>query len=280
MRIDDLRPISLFDGLTDDQLRQLLAASEDVRVEPGVELFHEGDPADFWYVLIDGSVELFRHLGRETVLVGTLDIPGRWSGGFRAWDEHGVCLATGVGATAGRALRVPASALRELLDGWFPFAVHLIAGLYGTARAIESTARQRQSLITLGTLAAGLAHELNNPASAAIRTVSSLEDVTNTLLLSLTALGQQQISAAQFSAVDELRGEVERLPAVTDALTLSDREEELGSWLVRNGVAKGWEIAGPLAAAGADVSWCGRVLEATGEPAFEPALRWVASRRL
>ena len=103
-------------------------------------------------------------------------------GGFRAWDEQGVYLATGRASAAGRVLRVPAGVLRERLSAWFPFGGHLIEGLYRTARSIESTARQRESLVTLGTLAAGLAHEINNPAAAAIRAVDDLETACQTLL--------------------------------------------------------------------------------------------------
>jgi len=77
--------------------------------------------------------------------------------------------------TDGRVLRVPAEVLRQRSDSWFPFGGHLIEGLYRTARSIESAARQRNSLVTLGTLAAGLAHEINNPASAATRAVDALE---------------------------------------------------------------------------------------------------------
>jgi hypothetical protein len=84
------------------------------------------------------------------------DLRRRWAVGFRAWDEHGVYLATGVGATAGRILRVPAVLLRDRFNDWFPFCQHLSEDLYGTARSIESMARQRQSLVTLGRLAAGL----------------------------------------------------------------------------------------------------------------------------
>ena len=68
-----------------------------MRVEPGVELFHEGEHADFWWVLVDGAIDLVRHVGREETVVGRMDVPGRWAGGFRAWDEHGVYLATGRG---------------------------------------------------------------------------------------------------------------------------------------------------------------------------------------
>ena len=120
--------------------------------------------------------------------MGKIDVPGRWAGGFRAWDEHGVYLASGRGLTEGRVLRVPAEVLRDRIDAWFPLAGHLIKGVYGTARAIESTARQRDALITLGTLAAGLAHEINNPAAAATRSVSALDTACVSLLSALRRL--------------------------------------------------------------------------------------------
>jgi CRP-like cAMP-binding protein len=175
MRIDKLRSLSVFEGLTDQQLGELLEAGAELHIEPGADLFREGEHADFWWVLIDGAIDLVRHIGREDTVVGRMDLPGRWAGGFRAWDEHGVYLATGRGVAAGRVLRVPSEVLRQRSDAWFPFAGHLIEGMYGTARSIESTARQRASLITLGTLAAGLAHEINNPAAASVRAVSALD---------------------------------------------------------------------------------------------------------
>jgi len=190
MRADELRSLSIFDGLTDDQLAELIEGGTEVRVEPGNEYFREGEPAEFWWVLVDGVVDLVRRIGREDVLVGKMDVPGRWAGGFRAWDEHGVYLATGRGAAEGRLLRVPAAVLRERFSAWFPFGKHLIEGLYHTARSIESTARQRASLITLGTLAAGLAHEINNPAAAATRAVDALETACEALLASLTRLAR------------------------------------------------------------------------------------------
>ena len=195
MRADELRALGLLDGLADDQLAELAGGSTEVRVEPGADLFREGEHADFWWVLIDGAIDLVRHIGREDTVVGKMDVPGRWAGGFRAWDEHGVYLATGRGAAGGRVLRVPAEVLRERVSAWFPFGRHLIEGLYHTARSIESTARQRESLITLGTLAAGLAHEINNPAAAATRAVDALETACQTLLSSLGRLAQGEISA-------------------------------------------------------------------------------------
>jgi len=277
MRADELRALSLFDGLADDQLAELTEGSTEVRVEPGADLFREGEHADFWWVLIDGAIDLVRHIGREDTVVAKMDVPGRWAGGFRAWDEHGVYLATGRGVADGRVLRVPAEVLREWFNAWFPFGGHLIEGVYRTARSIESTARQRQSLIRLGTLAAGLAHEINNPAAAATRAVDALETASQVLLSSLGRLAQGEISARQFTELDALRRDIEPQAAILDPLALADREEALASWLSRHGVVCVWMIAPPLAAAGVTVAWCERVALVLEGPALGPSLEWVAS---
>jgi signal transduction histidine kinase len=277
MRVADLRPLSLFDGLTDDQLTELVEAGTEVRIVPGVVLFNEGEHADFWWVLVDGSIELRRHVGREDNVVGRMDVPGRWAGGFRAWDENGVYLATGRGVTDGRVLRVPAQVLRDRSKAWFPFAGHLIEGVYGTARRIEATVRQRESLVTLGTLAAGLAHEINNPAAAATRAVGALDGACQTLLSSLGRLAQGEITAAQFTALDELRREIKPRAADVDPLDIADQEIALSSWLARHGVERDWLISPPLAAAGVDLAWCERAASVLGEAALEPGLEWVAS---
>jgi signal transduction histidine kinase len=273
--IDDLRGIGLFAGLTDAQLGELIDGGFEMRIEPGADLFHEGEPADFWWVLVDGAIALHRRIGREDTVMGKMDVPGRWAGGFRAWDEHGVYLASGRGTEEGRVLRVPAAVLRERVDAWFPFGGHLIKGVYGTARAIESTARQRDALITLGTLAAGLAHEINNPAAAATRSVSALESACATLLSALQRLAQGEISAAQFNALDGLRLELSGSAAV-DPVDLADQENLISDWLDRQGIAEDWLIAPPLAAAGASVEWLSRASLVLGDAA-EPGLLWVAS---
>jgi signal transduction histidine kinase len=277
MRADELRPLPIFDGLADEQLAELVAGATEVRVEPGVELFREGEHADFWWLLVDGAIDLVRHVGREDTVVARMDVPGRWAGGFRAWDEHGVYLATGRGATAGRVLRVPAEVLRERSDAWFPFGGHLIQGLYRTARSIESTARQRESLVTLGTLAAGLAHELNNPASAATRAVDALQTASEALVAAMGRLAGEELPSGRLAALDALRHELAPRPPDPDPLARADREQALASWLTRHGVERAWTIAPPLAAAGADPAWCERAAAVLEGPALQPGLEWVAS---
>jgi signal transduction histidine kinase len=277
MRVDDLRPLPIFDGLSDEQLEQLIAGGEDRRIELGVELFHEGDPADMWWVLVDGSIELSRRVGREDIVVAHMDEPGRWAGGFRAWDDQGVYLATGRGVVEGRAFCVPADVLRSCAQEWFPFAGHLIRGLFNTARSIESTARQRDALVTLGTLSAGLAHEINNPASAATRAVDALDTATETLLSGLRRLADEDMAARQFAALDDLRREVDGPTEPLGPLARADREQELSAWLAAHRVEQAWTLASSLASAGIDVGWCDRAASAVDVAALEPALEWVAS---
>jgi signal transduction histidine kinase len=274
--IDDLRSLALFDGMTDQQLAELAEGSTEIQVQPGVELFREGERADFWWVLVEGDIDLVRHIGPEETVVAKME-PGRWAGGFRAWDEQGSYLATGRGATTGRVLRVPGDVLRDRINAWLPLGGRLIEGLYHTARSIEATARQRESLVALGTLAAGLAHELNNPAAATSRAVDALDDACQTFLTSLSQLAHHQISPQQFTALDALRKEITAPVPASDALALADLEDALASWISRHGVAREWLIAPTLAAAGADLDWCERVGAAVAAPALQPGLEWVAS---
>jgi signal transduction histidine kinase len=277
MELEDLRRIGLFDGTGDDQLRTLLEAGAEVPFARGDVLFQENHPAMSWWVLLDGRIDLLRHVGREETQLGVMDVPGRWAGGFRAWDEHGAYLATGRAATAGRVLRVPAEELRRLWTARFPLGVQLIEGVSRSARNYESMARQRESLAALGTLAAGLAHELNNPAAAATRAVDALGDAYAGMLSSLHRLAAVPITADQYTAIDALRRELGPQAPGTGSLDLADREDELSDWLADRAVAGEWVLAPALAGAGADVDWCERVADAMGEAPLESALGWVAS---
>ena len=277
MDIAQLRRLYLFEGMTDEQLDDLVGPAVEVAFEPGTVLFSEGEPASSWWVLLEGELDLHRQLGREDAMVTRMTVPGRWSGGFRAWDEHGVYLASARAATAGRVLQLDSEHLHQWTHRWFPIGVHLIEGLFGTARSIESAARERAALVTLGTLSAGLAHELNNPATAAVRAVSSLEESTATLLNALRHLANEDISAAQFTALDACREELGGDRPRLSPLALADREEELLDWLETHGVADAHVVGPALAAGGADLAWCERARGTVPQVALEPALEWVAA---
>ncbi|KRF20673.1 ATP-binding protein [Nocardioides sp. Soil797] len=277
MTYEAVRALTLFDGLSDDQVRQLLAVGDELDFVVGQELFTEAQPAADWWLLLEGALVLTRHVGHEETVMGKMATPGQWAGGFQAWDAHGIYTATGRGDSAGRLVRVPSVRLRELADAWFPFGVHMISGLMNTVRSIEARSREREALVALGTLAAGLAHEINNPASAATRAVDALAQTCDDLLSSLTTLAKGSITAEQFVQLDELRREVEAHAAVSAPLELADLEDELSGWLTDHGVEREWEVASHLAAAGVDTAWCERALDVLGEGPLPAGLEWIAS---
>ena len=138
MQLSDVRPLPLFAGTTDEELQLLVDLGDEVGFAPGDEVFHDGEPADFWWVLVEGALDLVRKVGREETRLGAMDLPGQWAGGFRAWDAHGVYFATARAISAGRLLRVPSTALRRWSTERFPFGEHILEGVFHSARAFES----------------------------------------------------------------------------------------------------------------------------------------------
>lgn len=272
----ELRAISILDGFTDEQVAELAAAGTEETYEPGVRVFDEGRPADGWWVLLSGRVDLVRRIGHEEAVMATMESAGQWAGGFRAWDEHGVYMGSARVMEPSRVFRLPAAELARFGQQWFPFAVHLLCGLIGTARRIEHNARQREALVALGTLAAGLAHEINNPASAAVRSVGALEQASDDVLASLQQLAGKGISASQFVALDELRRSIDPSSAPT-GVALADLEEQLIDWLDEHDLDRGWVIAPALAGAGVPREWLDRAASVLPDTALQAGLEWVAS---
>jgi signal transduction histidine kinase len=274
---DELRGLSLFEKVADEELQHLIRLGSEIAFSPGDQLWTQNVPADCWWVVLDGTVDLVRVVGHEETVLGVM-APGRWAGGFRAWDEHAVYLATGRARTAGRALRVSAQDLKSWTSASDPFGAHLIEGVFRTARTVESMARQRDSLVALGTLAAGLAHELNNPAAAASRAVDALGDACAKLISTVADLAAGGVAPEQLREIDVLRTEISRPGAAPglSAMALADREDELADWLAEHDVDDGWLIAPALASAGVDVPWCDRAAATLG-CSLSPGLTWVAS---
>lgn len=281
MITDELRATFLLEGLTADQLAELVGVGLEVGFVDGEVLFREGDLAEYLWILLEGRIELLRHSADEVILLATMDSPGRWAGGLSAWGDSSSSAgyrATGRCSGGGRVFQLPSVELRRLISQWFPFGQHLIQGIFQTVRGIEAAARQRESLVALGTLSAGLAHEINNPAAAAVRAVDELRSVCDALLGSLAHLAGLAISADQFLALDVLRLEARAsVRGERNALAVADAEDVIGEWMDRHDVVDGWRIAPALASAGIDPAWCERVTELLGLEPVGPALHWVAS---
>ena len=169
-----LRDTPLFGGLDDEQLERLVASGEIVDLANGDVLIHEGDVADAMYVVLDGELEVTKQSGNSDIPVAQVG-PGSLQGEIAAL-EGGRRLASVRAITESEVLRIPVDAIRGLLDAGPDVALAVIRTAVGRLRAMEATLREREKLAGLGTLAAGLAHELNNPAAAALRSVRSLDE--------------------------------------------------------------------------------------------------------
>jgi signal transduction histidine kinase len=278
---DDLRGAILTSGLSDGELAELVDAGQEMAFVEGDVLFREGRPAEQLWILLEGQVELSRRIGNQTIVVATMSTPGQWAGGLTAWGVDGEPAgyrATGTALSSGRFFLLPSPELARLVGTWSPFSKHVIGGVFQTVRSIDATARERESIMALGTLAAGLAHEINNPAAAILRSVESLRNAGGYMLESLVELAEDGVSANQFIALDRLRAELEAREAVDDgSLAMADREETIGEWLERHAVDHAWEMAPVFASVDTDHDWFSRVQEVVGHVALSPALRWVSS---
>ncbi|MBI4882914.1 MAG: GHKL domain-containing protein [Actinobacteria bacterium] len=285
MLIDDLRSNFLTGGLSETQLEELAAAGEEILFGAGVEVFRDNGHAEHFWILLEGHVELVR----DSDLLFTMNTPGQWAGGWHAWDatsptgesrslhpsRHPSQGISVLSVTGGRMFRVPSATLSRLAGDWFPFAKHLIMGIYQNVRRIETDHRERESLVALGTIAAGLAHEINNPAAAALRAVGSLRETVDEILGELAI---QTIGVEQRAALDELRHALSERPVADGGpLDKLDREDAVAAWLEGRGVGRAWQIAPSLAAAGGDPEWLSEVETAIGGEPLEPGLRWVAT---
>ena len=281
MLIDDLKRATLTNALTGEQLDDFASIGVTHEFTPGDKLFQEGRPADHLWMLLDGEIELTQQLGREATVMTIMAEPGQWAGGHAAWesaDENATFLVTGHALTPGRCYVVPSEALGQFIERWLPLAKHILNAVYQTVRRVDATARQHESLAALGKLAAGLAHEINNPASASLRAVESLRNTSGYMLQSLVGLAQHGVAAEQFLELDRIRAELQQRPAtVGSALDTADREEAVGEWMDRHGIEFAWQMAPLLTTQGVDEAWFADLQEVVGPEALGAAVQWISS---
>ncbi len=277
---EELRTLFLFEKLTDAQLGQLCEVGEVLAMQPG-PVFTEGDPATCFYVLIEGALVLSRRVGQDDVDINVTSDRGVYAGAWQSYlgDRAPQVYTASLRVTEpSRFFVLPADRFARIMQDWFPMALHLLEGLFFGMQRTNTELQQRERLLALGSLSAGLTHELNNPAAAAVRATASLRERVAGMRHKLGMLASGKVDADKLQALVVLQEEaVERVAKAPklSPLESADREDELGDWLEEQGVAGGWDLAPVLVPAGLDLTWLAGVRERTGPENFEGAVRWL-----
>jgi len=251
MTFDFLKKVPLFADLPDDDLDRLCAVVNEVDIPTGKNLFTEGEAGDKAYVIMAGEVDILKESGGQTVLLAT-----RHSGdviGEMSLLDQTPRFASGRTRTACKLLEISHENLNHLLDTSPSAARVMISTITNRLRSTELVLRQSEKMAQLGTLTAGIAHELNNPASAASRGSEHLTSAIEYFQQTYRKFFELGFSKEQWEAAAEYQDQA-RLraaqPVDLDSLGRSDREEAIESWLEANHIENTWEHAPILVSLG------------------------------
>ncbi len=277
---EEIGSLFLFEKLTPGQLGRLCEAGRVERYEPGT-VYAEGDPATCFYVMVEGTVVLSRRVGGDDVEVTRTSQRGVYAGAMQAY------LGDRVPQVYNNSLRVteptrffvlPADTFADIMQDWFPMAVHLLEGLFFGVRSTQRAVGQRERLLALGSLSAGLTHELNNPAAAAVRATASLRERVGKMRRKLRVISEGAYDRETLAGLIEIQERTAERVAkapVLSPLEASDREDLLSDWLDDHGVTEGWRIAPTFVQAGLDEDWLEQVAAAVDEETLASAVGWL-----
>ncbi len=279
---NELRELFLFEDLDDEQLDWVAGHGDVVAFPAGSDVSVEGQPAECFFVLLDGTMTMVRTVGGSEVETVRTAHRGVYSGAVQFYFGDRLeqrYPATVRAVTDCRFLALPAGPFAAVFRQWYPMAVHLLEGMFVGQRNSAELVGQRERLLALGKLTAGLTHELNNPAAAAARATAALRERFAGMRHKLALLSEGKIDGEVLRSLTGLQEEfVARIGGTRElsALERSDLEDGLGEWLDEHEVSQPWELAGVFVAAGLEPDDLDRVAGAVAPSFLEPALRWLA----
>jgi signal transduction histidine kinase len=243
--LEILRRVPAFQGLPDDVIAWFLSQSKELQLHPGDSYVRQDDPADAMFVLLEGEFQWRGEFAGEsfvfTIKAGEIT-------GVLPFSRMKKYTLNGRAMTEARILRFPATLFPELVQRSSELTTRLVGLMSDRIREVTRFEQQRDRLAALGKLSAGLAHELNNPASAAKRATSQLRDILKKIRDASLELGRHDLTATQKSEIEKLEASLTKVgEPPPDALTISDLEEQLDSLLRSHGQNDLWQLAADLA---------------------------------
>ncbi|MEW2481515.1 ATP-binding protein [Mycobacterium sp. NPDC049093] len=261
----ELRTLFLFEALTDEQLQTLCDNGHIAVFEPG-PIITEGDPATCFYVLIDGELVMSKRSAGADIETSRTSQRGVYCGAWSAYipGEEQIYQASVRVTRPSRFFVLDAGAFAKFMRDEFPMAVHLLEGHMVGGRRQRQIIGQREKLLALGTITAGLTHQLNNPAAATARAVADLREGVGKMRHKLAMLADGKFTPEALGVLVTIQDEVAEQVAKSKGLELtaletSDREDAIGDWLEDHGIASAWDYAPTFVEAGLDIDWLERV---------------------
>ena len=240
-----LRRVSVFADLPEDQINWFLSQSKDVSLKAGDTYARQGDPADAMSVLLEGEFQWRGEFAGETII---RDLKAGEVTGVLPFSRLKNYTLNGRAVTDGRILRFPASHFPELVQKMPELATRLVGLMSDRIREATRFEQQRDRLAALGKLSAGLAHELNNPASAAKRASSQLRDILKRIRDASHDLGRRDLTAAQKTEIERLEGSLMQMnEPPPNPLAASELEDQIDSLLRSHGQEDLWQLSADLA---------------------------------
>ncbi len=240
-----LRGVPAFQGLPDDQIDWFLSQAQDLRVKAGDTYARQGDPADAMTVLLEGE---FQWRGERAGEALVIDLKAGEVTGVLPFSRMKNYTLSGRALTDGRVLRFPAALFPQLVQRMPELATRLVGLMSDRIREATRFEQQRDRLAALGKLSAGLAHELNNPASAAKRASSQLREMLKRIRDASHDLGRRELTASHKSEIERLEaGLMQTSVPPPNALAAGELEDQLDSLLRSHGQDDLWQLAADLA---------------------------------
>lgn len=273
-----LRRVPLFAELSEEDFSSIVGDAEPVELAAGDQLAGEGEPGDALFVIVSGELQVVKRSRTTDVpiaLLGPGEIVGEMSI-FEAQPRNASVRAV----SPSRVIRIARDEIMDLVSTRPSATLSMLRTVMGRLRNTESMLREREKLAALGTLSAGLAHELNNPAAAVSRSASLLEEGLDRWAAATGALGAVVDDQAHATYLAELGAEVARHAGMQerlDPLDASDRAWELETFLSERGVADAGELAPSLVTGGWDRAHLERIEAEFPADALGPVVRWVAA---